>query len=62
MSAKKKETNLLIEEDSIGYYLYVFDPFDPRDCTQDYLLDSLADAFKEAEKRFGVKEAEWKIL
>jgi len=46
-----------IEEDLVGWYLI---KYEAHQSSQDYLLDSLEDAFDEAEDRFEIPKKLWK--
>jgi hypothetical protein len=54
-----EDKNLIIEEDKIGWYLIVYHKDDFEKSEEDYLIDSLEDAYKEAEERFGVLKNQW---
>lgn len=61
-SYKNNFLKLVIEEDVIGYYLIVYE--DPYSIVskEDYLVDSLDEAFKEAKEKFGVSKDQWTLL
>ena len=53
---------LVIDEDIVGYYLIVYkDPYSEKS-NEDYLLDSLEDAFEEAKEKFGITREQWKSI
>lgn len=52
---------LIIEEDVVGYYLIVYYNPNSIESNEDYLVDSLEEAFKEAEERFGVLSQQWEL-
>jgi hypothetical protein len=59
-----KDTSLkvVIEEDIIGFYLIVYkDPLSTIS-TEDYLLDNLEDALKEAKELFGISIEQWQHI
>lgn len=56
---KNESIKLIIEEDVIGFYLIVYEDPNSEKATQDYLLDSLDDAFQEAEEEFGITKDSW---
>lgn len=53
---------LIIEEDVVGFYLIEYPEPDSIKSCHDYLLDSLEDAFKEAEERYCVNENMWERI
>ena len=53
---------MLIEEDFVGYYLIIYNDPQSLRSDEDYLLDSLEEAFDEAEQRFGVVKNQWIIV
>lgn len=53
---------LIIEEDIVGFYLIVFKNPISQKSNEDYLVDSLDDAFKEAKDRFGILRNQWKLI
>ncbi len=58
---RKNNLKLIIEEDVVGYYLYVYKDIENTGiATEDYLLDSLEMAFSEAEALFGIQKNQWK--
>lgn len=56
------DLKLIIEEDIIGYYLIVYKDIFSEVSTEDYLLDSLEEAFRVAQEKFGVQAKNWKLL
>lgn len=56
---KDKDLKFLIDEDVIGYYLIIYKDPNSEISSQDYVFDSLEDAFQEAEEKFGVKKELW---
>ncbi|CUI18104.1 hypothetical protein PNK_p0050 (plasmid) [Candidatus Protochlamydia naegleriophila] len=56
---KNEFIKLIIEEDVIGFYLIVYkDPYSETS-NQDYLTDSLEDAFQKSEEGFGITKENW---
>lgn len=53
---------LVIEEDLVGYYLIVYKDPTSTVSDEDYLLDTLEDAFQEAQERFGVSKIQWILV
>jgi len=58
----KNNLKMLIEEDFVGYYLIIYNDPQSLRSDEDYLLDSLEEAFDEAEQRFGVVKNQWIIV
>lgn len=58
--AHSKCQKLVIEEDVVGWYLYVYD-FSGSQCLKDFLLDSLNEAQEEARELYGINTEDWKI-
>lgn len=56
---KSDSLKLVIEEDTVGFYLIVYN--DPRSeqSSEDYLVDSLEEAFQEAKEKFGISSKQW---
>lgn len=52
---------LVIEEDDIGFHLIVYNDPCSEKSDEDYLIDSLEEAFQEAEQKFGVTSGQWKL-
>lgn len=57
---KSNSLKLVIEEDIVGFYLIVYNDSQLEKSSEDFLVDSLEDAFQEAEERFGVSCKQWK--
>ena len=56
---KDSSLKLIIEEDIIGFYLIVYrDPLSEIS-NEDYLLDNLEDALRQAKELFGVSVEQW---
>ena len=58
-----EENSFAIKEDTVGWYLIVYDSINSIESdvsTEDYLLDTLEDAFEMAYKKFGVYKSAWK--
>jgi 5-bromo-4-chloroindolyl phosphate hydrolysis protein len=53
---------LLINSDTVGYYLIIYKNPHSLNSTEDYLYDSLDDAFQAAEEKFHVPKTQWKRL
>jgi len=51
---ENNEIKLIIEEDVVGFYLIIYKQDAPHQSINDYLLDSLEQAFKVAKDKFGV--------
>ena len=49
---------LVIEEDIVGFYLIVY-KLESEKSNEDYLIDSLDDAFLEAQDKFGISKEQW---
>jgi hypothetical protein len=52
---------LVIEEDIVGFYLIIYRDPKSTKSDEDYLVNSLEDAFKQAEEDFGVSSDQWKL-
>lgn len=50
---------LIIEEDVVGFYLIVFKDPKSDKSNEDYLVDSLEEAFQEAKDKFGISNEQW---
>lgn len=48
-----------IEEDVVGWYLFVFSKQDPKKSSEDFLFDTLEDALSEAKNRFDIPIDRW---
>jgi hypothetical protein len=59
---KNDYLKLVIEEDIVGFYLIVYNNPQSEKSSEDYLVDSLEDAFQEAKERFGVSSEQWEKL
>lgn len=61
---KDKNIKLLLEEDipEVGWYLIIFDNPESDISNADYLYESEGLAFKSAEKKFGIKKSQWKLI
>jgi hypothetical protein len=58
---KSNSLKLIIEEDIIGFYLIIYkDPLSEKS-NEDYLVDSLEEAFQEAKEKFGVSIEQWEL-
>jgi len=57
---KSNSLKLVIEEDIIGFYLTIYNDPQSEQSSEDYLVDSLEEAFSEAEERFGISIKQWK--
>lgn len=58
---KSKSLKLIIEEEPVGFYLIVYnDPLSEKS-NEDYLVDSLEDAFQEAKLKFGISSEQWEL-
>lgn len=51
---------LVIEEDIVGYYLIVYDDPKSEKSSEDYLVDSIEEAFQEAKDKFGISRSQWR--
>ena len=56
---RDENLKLIIEEDAVGYYLIVYKNPDSIKSSEDYLVDSLEEAFQEADEKFGVSKSQW---
>ncbi|MFT5319416.1 MAG: hypothetical protein ACI8RA_002690 [Chlamydiales bacterium] len=54
------DIRLVIEEDIVGWYLFVYRDGNMNTPAADYLQDTLNDVFEEAEEMFGVQHNQWK--
>jgi len=52
---------LIIEEDDVGFYLIIYNDPQSEKSSEDYLVDSLEEAFAEAEEKFGVSSSQWNL-
>ena len=61
---KGKNIKLILEEDikDIGWYLIIYDNPNSNISIADYVYDTEEIAFKNAEKKFGVKKNQWTLL
>ena len=59
---KNRKIKLIIEEDSVGFYLVVYKDLTSTKSNEDQLFDSLDEAFEEAKNRFGISKNEWQQL
>lgn len=59
---QKGNTSYIIEEDLVGWYLLVYDKEKAERPLKDYLLDSLEEAFFEAQDRFDIPRDSWKEI
>ena len=50
---------LLVQEDIVGYYLIVYQDPKSKKSSEDYLVDTLEEAFLEAKEKFGVSKERW---
>ena len=50
---------LVIEEDIVGFYFIVYKNPESEKSNEDYLIDSLDDAFLEAQDKFGISKEQW---
>jgi len=57
---QNKQIKLVINQDLVGFYLIVYENPSSLTSTSDYLLDTLEEAFQEAQDRFGVLASQWK--
>jgi len=51
-----------IEKDVVGWYLIVYARKDLEKSSADYLLNTLEDAFIEAENRFNISRNDWQEI
>ena len=56
---KDENLKLIIEEDTVGYYLIVYKNPSSTQSSEDYLVYSLEEAFQEAKEKFGVSKSQW---
>jgi hypothetical protein len=56
---KNNSLELVIEQDIVGFYLIIYKDHYSRKSSEDYLFDSLDEAFQTAERKFGVSRSEW---
>jgi len=61
---KDEQIKLIIEEDNkdVGWYLIVYANPHSNRSTQDYIYDSEELVFQGAEKKFGIRRNQWKVL
>ncbi len=57
---KNDSLKLVIEEDLVGFYLIVYNDPQSEISSEDYLVDSLEEAFQEAKEKFGISSKQWK--
>jgi hypothetical protein len=58
---KSNTLKLIIEEDIVGFYLTVYrDPLSEKS-NEDYLVDSLEEAFQKAKDNFNVSIDQWEL-
>ena len=55
----KNDSLKFIEEDTVGYYLIVYNDPNSENSNKDYLVDSLEEAFQEAKEKFGISKEQW---
>ncbi len=58
---KNNYLKLIIEEDIVGVYLIVYKDPQSEKSSEDYLIDSLDEAFQEAQEKFGVSKKQWML-
>lgn len=58
---KDEFIKLIIEEDAVGFYLIVYKNPNTEKSDADYLVDSLEEAFKEANERFQISKEQWQL-
>lgn len=58
---KSDSLKLIIEEDVIGFYLVVYNDPHSEKSSEDYLVDSLEEAFQDAKEKFGVLSEQWEL-
>jgi hypothetical protein len=51
-----------IEEDLVGWYLFVSFTENPKKPSADFLFDTLEDALSEAQKKFNIPVNQWKEI
>lgn len=59
---KSNSLKLVIEEDIIGFYLIVYNDPNSEKSSEDYLVDSLGEAFQKAKEKFDVSSQQWKFI
>ncbi len=59
---EKDSLKLIIEEDTIGFYLIVHDDTQSEKSTKDYLVDTLEEAFQTAHKQFAISKDQWILI
>lgn len=57
---QKDNARYEIDEDLVGWYLIAYPDLHTTQSSEDYLLDSLDDAFVEAEYRYNISRTLWK--
>lgn len=58
---RNEKLKLIIEEDLVGCYLIVYYNTDAQKSREDYLVESLDEAFQDANEKFGVSREEWDV-
>lgn len=58
---KSDSLKLIIEEDIIGFYLIVYNDPNSGKSNEDYLVDSLEEAFQKAKEKFGISSKQWEL-
>ncbi|MBS0615695.1 MAG: hypothetical protein JSR58_03990 [Verrucomicrobia bacterium] len=56
---ENQSIKLVIEEDIEGCYLYIYEEPKAFRPSQDYFLISLENAFKKAQKKYGITKDQW---
>ena len=59
-SYEDDKIRLIIEKDSVGYYLLAFTDPKATLSTYDYFFETLDETFEVAEYKFGVSKHQWK--
>lgn len=58
---KSELIKLVIEEDVVGFYLIVYRNPRSEKSNEDYLVDTLEEAFQQAKENFGISIEQWDL-
>ena len=59
---QKNGVSYEVQEDLVGWYLYVFSKQSHEISSEDFLFDTLEDALSEAKKRFNIPIDQWEMV
>ncbi|MCI0382580.1 MAG: hypothetical protein L0207_05990, partial [Chlamydiae bacterium] len=59
---QKDNSSYVIEKDLVGWYLIIYNDRNANRSSEDYLFDTLEDAFFEAKEKFNIPKSSWKEI